>query len=237
MNSIELSAKVLTQLAIGNPGFAPPKLSEKQKRNAGNVMQEIPLQRLQAGGQKLVRQRGLRYQWGDGIILNRNSRVGDTFWTNMPPAQLEELKKLAASSPSIFLFCYFVISQSKLHVWAIPDDIAIQTIAKIPINKSNLRTIIIDPNVHRICQVNDSPHLLQFYRELTLNTAELDALAAGIKQDAAAKELAAAGSVNTSEDTDEDESVVEPDLEDFYTQQTVDFMPRGGRTHNRRRMA
>jgi hypothetical protein len=135
------------------------------------------------------------------------------------------------------LFCYFAISQSKLHVWAIPDDIAIQTIAKIPINKSDLRTIIIDPNVHRICQVNDSPHLLQFYRELTLNTAELDALAAGIKQDAAAKELAAAGSVNTSEDTDEDESVVEPDLEDFYTQQTVDFMPRGGRTHNRRRMA
>jgi len=184
MNSTELSAKVLTQLAIDNAGFVPPKLSEKQKRNAGNVMQEIPLQRLQAVGKKLVRQRGLRYQWGDGIILNRNSRVGDTFWTNMPPVQLDELKKLAASNPSIFLFCYFAISQSKLHVWAIPDDIAIQTIAKIPINKSDSRTIIIDPDVHRICQVNDSPHLLQFYRELTLTTAELDALAAGIKQDA-----------------------------------------------------
>lgn len=224
MNSTELSAKVLRQLAVNNADFTPPKLSEKQKRNAANVMQEIPLQRLQASGQQLVRQRGLRYKWGDGIILNRNSRVGDTFWTNMPPAQLDELKKLTASNPSIFLFCYFAISQSKLHVWAIPDDIAIQTIAKIPINKSELRTIIIDPNVHRICQVSDSPFLLPFYREIQLSTAELESLAAGIKQDAAAKEFAVAANVNTSEDIDEDESVVEPDLGDLYTQQTVDFM-------------
>jgi len=220
MNSTELSAKVLTQLAVENADFLPPKLGEKQKRNAGNVMKEIPLQRLQASGQQLVRQRGLRYQWGDGIILNRNSRVGVSFWTNMPPSQLEELRQVTADHPSIFLFCYFEVAQGKMHAWAIPDDIAIRAIATIPINKSALQTIIIDLKAHRISHANDSPDLIPYYREILLSTAEKEALAASIKQDTAAKELA----VDITDNEDDEDSIGELELGEIYTQQTVDFV-------------
>ena len=58
MNSDELSAKALTQISVTDFEFEAPPLGEKLKRNAGKVMKEIPLQRLQAGGQQLTQQRG-----------------------------------------------------------------------------------------------------------------------------------------------------------------------------------
>lgn len=139
MNSAELSNKALAQISVADFEFDTPALSEKGKRNAGKVMKEILLQRLQSGGEDLQRERGSRYWWGEGIVLNRNSRVGGGFWTNMPPSQLDDLRQVTADHPAIFLFCYFEVAKHKLHVWAIPDDVTIRSLATVPENKSGGR--------------------------------------------------------------------------------------------------
>lgn len=128
MNSAELAANALSQLELNEIAFNPPELDEKAKRNAGRTMQEIVCQRLQAGGERLTKQRGSRYTWRGGIILNRNNRSGGGFWTNVPPSQLEDLRRVMADHPAIFLFAYFEPSLNTLHAWAIPDDVAIRTL-------------------------------------------------------------------------------------------------------------
>lgn len=106
MNSAELAANVLSQLESSETAFNPPELDEKGKRNAARMMQEIVCQRLRAGGATLEKQRGSRYLWGDGIILIRNGRVGGGFLTNVPPSQLDDLRRVMADHPAIFLFGY-----------------------------------------------------------------------------------------------------------------------------------
>ncbi|QEG40777.1 hypothetical protein [Roseimaritima ulvae] len=218
MNSDELSVKALTQVSIAEFEFEAPPLCEKVKRNAGKVMKEIPVQRLQAGGQQLSQQRGSRYQWGEGIILNRNSRVSGGFWTNMPSSQLEDLRQVTADYPAIFLFCYYEIPQSKLHVWAVPDEVAIRSLATVPENQSGVKTVFIDLRTQRFSYADDAPDLTPYYREIDLSDAEIEALTASIKQDAAAKELAVDG-------TDDGEDDDDPSLDtDYYSQETVDFL-------------
>jgi MoxR-like ATPase len=219
MNSDELSAKALTQISITDFEFKSPLLGEKVKRNAGKVMKEIPLQRLQAGGQKLSQQRGSRYQWGEGILLNRNSRVADGFWSNMPPSQLDELRQVTVDHPAIFLFCHFSIDEGQMHVWAIPDHVAFRCLATVPENKSGLKTIYIDIGTQRFSYASDAPDLTPYYREIDLSETEIEALAASVKQDAAAKEFAA-GENSDDEDSLDDEVLAS----DLFDQQTVDYL-------------
>ncbi len=216
MNSAELAANVLSQLESTDLAFNPPELDEKGKRNAARMMQEIVCQRLRAGGRTLEKQRGSRYAWGDGIVLIRNGRVGGGFWTNVPPSQLEDLRRVMADHPAIFLFGYFDPSLDKLHVWAIPDDIAIRTLATIPENQSGVKTVYIKLNEQRIKDAEDSPDLRAYYRELALSAPEIEAFAASIKQDAAAKELDSQGEVEDDE--------TEAEVSDYYTQDSVDFL-------------
>jgi len=216
MNSAELAANVLSQLESTETAFAPPELDEKGKRNAGRMMQEIVCQRLRAGGATLTKQRSSRYAWGDGIILNRNGRVGGGFWTNVPPSQLADLRQVMADQPAIFLFGYFELSCNRLHVWAIPDDVAIRTLATIPENQSGVITVYIKLNDQRIKDAADSPDLRPYYREIALSESEIEALAASIKQDTAAKEL------DTPIEVEDDGSDTE--ASDYYTQDSVDFL-------------
>lgn len=158
-------------------------------------MQEIVCQRLRAGGATLEKQRGSRYSWGDGIVLIRNGRIGGGFWTNIPPSQLDDLRRVMADHPAIFLFGYFDPTLDKLHVWAIPGDVAIRTLATIPENQSGVKTVYIKLDEQRIKDADDSPDLRPYYKELALSASETEAFAASIKQDTAAKELDVQGEV------------------------------------------
>ncbi len=90
-----------------------------QKRNAGAVMKEIVVQRLAASGSPVEKQKHSRYKWEGGIILSRNTRVGNGFGSNMPSSQLATLHQLMSAAPSLFLFCYFDVEPGFLHTWAI----------------------------------------------------------------------------------------------------------------------
>lgn len=191
MDSVELAERALSQIQATGQNFNPPELVERFKRNAGRAMQAIIVQRLEAGGIPLEQQKSSRYRWGEGIVLNRNSRVGVGFWSNMPPSQLEDLRQVMSEDSAIFLFCFYQVSQARLHVWAIPDTLAIRALETIPDNKTGSRTVYIDPNEQRLKGARDSPDLSPYYRVVSLSESECEALAAGIKQDAAAKELPA----------------------------------------------
>lgn len=218
MNSAELAEQALNQIQTAEAEFNPPELHERFRRNAGRAMQEIVAQRLKEGGTPLEQQKGSRYRWGEGIILNRNSRVGVGFWSNMPRSQLDDLRQVMSERPAIFLFCFYQLDEARLHVWAIPDELAIRALSTVPDNKTGSRTVYIDPADQRLKYASDSPDLSPFYRLVELSDAECEALAAGIKQDAAAKELSA-GESETDEAQDDLEQASER-----YSQETVDFL-------------
>ena len=216
MNSSELSATVLSQFASTSNTFDPPELDEKAKRNAGRVMQEIVAQRLQHSGTQLLREKAMRYRWGQGVLLNRNSRVSSGFWTNIAPTQLDELREISNNEAAVLLFCYFDLEKHNLHTWAIPAELAIPEITSLPVTKSGSRTIAISPGEQHLTDQDQAMDIRPFYRSVTMPPAEVNALAAGIKQDVAAKELA--------EDEQENDDGSEMQEHEYYTRDTVDFL-------------
>lgn len=149
-DSTELSKQILQQMVQTPTNFVVPPIEEKFRRNAGRVMQEIIRQRLQSGGKELVQQRSSRYTWGDGVILNRNSRVGDLFWTSLPPAQINELMQIASVNPAVFLFCFFDMEAKRIDCWALPDKLAFRSFATIPESQSGPKNIVIDRTTNRL---------------------------------------------------------------------------------------
>jgi hypothetical protein len=214
IDSSELSKRILQQISQTPAGFVAPQIDEKIKRNAARVMQEIVRQRLQSGGTDLVQQKNSRYAWGDGVILNRNSRVGDLFWTTLPPAQITDLMQVASEKPAVFLFCFFDMKEKKIDCWALPDKLAFRSFATITLSQSGPKTIVIDRATNRLRNAGDSPDLTPHLRSFSLTGDEVDAIAAAIKQDTASKEVIA-----DDEEIDEEIAI---DLD--YSQATVDYV-------------
>ena len=213
-DSTALAKQILQQMAQTPANFAVPPIEEKFRRNAGRVMQEIVRQRLQSSGTELVQQKSSRYAWGDGIILNRNSRVGDLFWTNLPPAQISELMQLASANPSVFLFCFFDTEEKMIDCWALPDKLAFRSFATISAGQSGTKNVVIDRSTNRLRNAGDSPDLTPYFHSAPLTAEEVNAIAAAIKQDAASKEILGV----------DDESEEEPSLDLDYSQATVDYV-------------
>ena len=214
IDSSELSKQILQQMAQMPANFVAPTIDEKLRRNAGRVMQEIIRQRLQSGGTDLVQQKNSRYAWGNGVILNRNSRVGDLFWTNLPPAQITDLMQVASEKPAVFLFCFFDMEDKKVDCWALPDKLAFRSFATITVSQSGPKNIVIDRATNRLRNAGDSPDLTPYFQSVSLTAEEVNAIAAAIKQDAASKEVIA------SDEEEEDDRAI--DLE--YSQATVDYV-------------
>ena len=214
IDSSELSKQILKQMAQMPANFVAPPIEEKLRRNAGRVMQEIIRQRLQSGGTELIQQKNSRYAWGDGVILNRNSRVGDLFWTNLPPAQITDLMQVASEKLAVFLFCFFDMEDKKIDCWALPDKLAFRSFATIEVSQSGPKNIVIDRATNRLRNAGDSPDLTPYFQSVSLTAEEVNAIAAAIKQDAASKEVIA-----SDEEEEEDLAI---DLE--YSQATVDYV-------------
>ena len=170
-DSTELSKQILQQITQTPANFTGSPIEEKFRRNAGRMMQEVIRQRLQSGGTELVQQKNSRYAWGDGIILNRNSRVGDLFWTNLPPAQINDLMQVASAKPAVFLFCFFDMEAKKIDCWALPDKLAFRSFATITASQSGPKNIVIDRATNRLRNAGDSPDLTPHFQSALL-TAE-----------------------------------------------------------------
>ena len=213
-DSTELSKQILQQITQTPANFTGSPIEEKFRRNAGRMMQEVIRQRLQSGGTELVQQKNSRYAWGDGIILNRNSRVGDLFWTNLPPAQINDLMQVASAKPAVFLFCFFDMEAKKIDCWALPDKLAFRSFATITASQSGPKNIVIDRATNRLRNAGDSPDLTPHFQSALLTAEEVNAIAAAIKQDAASKEVI----------TGDEEGEDDPALDLDYSQATVDYV-------------
>jgi hypothetical protein len=219
MNSTEYANHILNQLMHSNDSFCPPPLNEMQKRNAGAAMKEIIAQRLSSNGSPIENHKGSRFVWSDGIVLNRNSRVGLGFWSSMPSSQILSLQQTMAGKPGAFLFCHFDVENGSFHVWAIPNDLAIKAFVTIPDGQLGSKTLFIEVGKHRFKNAGFSPDLEPFYRKINLSQPEKESLSSGVKQDQAAKELA-----NASDAVDSNEDETQIDDEDLYSEATVAFV-------------
>ena len=215
MSTIEFARQVLEAVQTASQQFAAPELDEKGKRNAGVVMLHVITSRLAADGD-LERQKGSRFAWRDGIVLIRNSRVASGFWSNIPESQLDDVGEIAESRPTVMLLCHFDLDESRLHIWAVPAEIVLPQLRSVPKNKNGLRTIFIYPAEQRFHQAANSTDLTPYYQQVDLANAEVDSIAAAIKQDQAAKELATV-------DQDDDDAIEDID-EPGYSQQTVAYI-------------
>lgn len=177
-------------------------------------MLQVISSRLGADGY-LERQKGSRFAWKDGIVLIRNSRVASGFWSNIPESQLDDLDEISQSRPTVMLLCHFDLDESRLHVWAVPTEIALPQLRSVPKNKNGLRTIFIYPAEQRFHQGPDSTDLTPYYQQVALTNPEVEAIAAAIKQDQAAKEI-----VNA----DQDDDTIEDHDEPGYSRQTVAYL-------------
>ncbi|MGZ0164652.1 MAG: hypothetical protein ACKVII_12065, partial [Planctomycetales bacterium] len=216
----EYAAQVLSVVQQTPDSFVSPALDEKGKRNAGTVMLRIITERLAAGGNTVERQKGSRFAWKEGVVLIRNSRVANGFWSNLPSSQLDTLAEVARSASTVMVLCHFELEQEVLHVWAIPANVALVALRSVAPNKNGFRTIFIYPSDQRFHQAADSEDLTPFYRQVPLSDSEAEALVAAIKQDEAAKELSAS-------DNDDDEEVAENISSTGYSQDTVDYLVEG----------
>lgn len=217
MSTLEFAAEVLKTVQKAPQKFAAPQLDEKGKRNAGVVMLHVVTSRLGADS-ALERQKGSRFAWRDGIVLIRNSRVASGFWSNIPESQLDDVGEIAESRPTVMLLCHFELEESRLHVWAVPAEVALPQLRSVPQNKNGFRTIFIYPAEQRFHQAADSTDLSSYYQQVDLANAEVDAIAAAIKQDQAAKELA------TVDQDDDDDDLIEDIDEPGYSRQTVAYI-------------
>ena len=196
--------------------FTAPQLDEKGKRNAGAVMLSVVSSRLAATG-NLERQRASRFAWNDGIVLIRNSRVSNGFWSNIPASQLDAVAGIAKSRSTVLLLCHFQLDESKLHVWAVPAEIALAELRTVPLNRNGFRTIFIYPTEQQFHQAEHATDLTPYYCHVALADREGEALAAAIKQDQAAKEMIP---VDPDDSDADDDEVIEPG----YSRQTVAYL-------------
>ena len=219
MNSSDFASQVLNQMSQANIAFKAPPLNEMQKRNAGAVMKEVILQRLASSGATIEGQKGSRFSWNDGVVLNRNSRVGLGFWSSIPSTQIVNLQQAMAGKPATFLLCHFDVENGALHTWAVPNDVAMKSIATIPDGSSRHKTLYIEIGKHRFKNASFSPDLEPYYQKIDLTSVEIDALASGVKQDLAARELA-----NASDSVDPDDDEAQLDDDELYSEATVAFV-------------
>jgi len=175
------------------------------------------------------------FKWNGGFIGLRNSRVADQFWTNLFPSVSEELHSLADKSPVAYLFLHWDLEQGVFHAWAVPEDIAFDSVADVPRDAvTGRRTILISPEDHQLKNSPEAPSFAPYYSRVELSPFEREKLLEAIKTDDNLKEERLASELpNDAVPQDVDSEAPETALDDddsdeaiaaTYTQDTVQFI-------------
>ncbi len=217
----EYALRVLNLLQITSGTFESPELDEKRQNNAANTMIAIVLSRLSSNQAVPKHLKHTRYQWADGVISIRNTRIGDHHWSNISKKTLDELRQLAEKEPLLQLFTFFDVDNKRLHVWSVPESVARESLLELEPGKSGLRNIEIYPGTHRFHKVPDSYDLSPYYCSTQLTDPESNCLAEAIKLDLVAKEQQPTSVVLS---IDEDEGTEAEATGIAYTSSTIDFL-------------
>lgn len=216
-SELDYSRQVLDAIHQSSLEVLPEELDEKRRNNAAKAMVAILLGRLAIRNGTPEHLKHTRYQWQSGVISIRNARVGDHHWTSIGEATLTELEEVANTQPVLHLLTYFAVDEKQLHVWAVPETVARESLLSLPPgNKTGQRTVEVYPGVNRFHKVEDSPDLAPFYCRSQLSDAESDRLAEAIKLDSAAKEQQVTIDASpAADDTDDAPDVVGVRLHEF----------------------
>jgi hypothetical protein len=79
----DYSRRVLDAIQKMPSEFMPADLDEKRRNNAAKAMMAVVVGRLENAGEKPEHLKHTRYQWRNGVISVRNSRIVDHHWSSI----------------------------------------------------------------------------------------------------------------------------------------------------------
>jgi hypothetical protein len=217
MNHDEFSNEIITALREPPDGIPTIEMDEVRKNNAARCMVQFICNRLSSNGSAPQHIKHSTFQWRDGIFALRNARVVDHHWTSLLPNVIQQIHEEAQDRPVVYVLTYWDISDSYLHVWAIPEDVAHRSFSELLIGKKGCKTIELFPDTHLLKNAPNAPDLSHYYIKLNLVSDEVEKLVEAIKIDRAAKRT-------SQEDLEGDESEDVDQEQVFFTTATVDFI-------------
>ena len=135
MNHNEFSNEIITALREPPDGIPTIEMDEVRKNNAARCMVQFICNRLSSNGSAPQHIKHSTFQWRDGLFALRNARVKSHHWTTLHPNTIEQFHEEAQDGPVVYVLTYWAISDSSLHVWAIPEDVAHRSFSELLIGK------------------------------------------------------------------------------------------------------
>ncbi|MCH8043552.1 MAG: DUF2461 family protein [Planctomycetes bacterium] len=222
MNHEEYSRAVLDSLREPPVEIPLIETEEARRNNAARCMTDFFCNRLSANGEVPRRIKHTTFQWMDGLVTLRNARVTDHHWSTLQVKVAEQLHHEAETKPVVYILLCWAISDGKLHVWAIPEDVAHVAFAEIPAGRDGTyKTVEVFPDTHLMRNAPHAPDLSPYYVQCDLLDEELTKLVESIKIDRAAK--------RADQDHDEiagdsDSEIADDEATPFFTTATVEFL-------------
>jgi hypothetical protein len=188
MDHSEFANKILATLR-DQPADIPVFATEETRRNnAARCMARLLCNRLSTNGHGPEHIKHATYRWMDGVFALRNARITDHHWSTLQLNVAEQLPEDAETKPLAYVLTYWAISDGKLHVWAVPEDVAYRAFAAIPVGKDGLhKTVELFPDTHALKNAPNAPDLSPYYVQSPMLDDEVAKLAEAIKIDHAAK--------------------------------------------------
>jgi len=229
MDHAEYARQVLDALGQPPAGLPPFTLDEARRNNAARCMAAFLCHRLAQRDTAPEHLRFAMFHWNGGTVVQRNSRVTDHHWSNATPSIVEQIHTMAADQPVAYLLTYWEVDEGVLHAWAVPEDVAYQAFAMLPVTEQTRRKVVqLFPSDHRLRNAPSAPSFAPYYLRTALTDAELEKLQEAIKTDDLIKQerLAEDESTQTSsgenDETEPDDTASE--IGAFYTEDTVAYL-------------
>ncbi len=227
MNHPEYAKKVLDMLLEPPVSLPIIAMDEGRRRNAGRCMTLLACNRLAKNGQATTLLQHTTFEWNDGLVALRNSRVADHFWSNVTKSAVQRVHEFGHKQPVAYLLNHWDTENGILHTWAIPEDVAFDAFSRLLAkSKNETGSVEIGLEDHQLKQAADAPNFGKYYAQSKLTETEIPKLAEAIKTDDNIKleRLASSESDGADPTNDQatDDSLDEPPL--VYNEQTVKYV-------------
>jgi hypothetical protein len=160
MSEPDYCRRILSLLPRAPAALPAVAIDDARSRNAGRCMTALVCNRLSLEGDNPKHVRHTTFEWSGGVVVLRNSRVADHHWSTAQDAVVQQLHETAKDRPVAYLLLHWDLENSTLDAWAVPEDIAFESFAKLPVHvRGDSRTVEISPDDHQLKNATDAPSL------------------------------------------------------------------------------
>jgi MoxR-like ATPase len=234
MSNPQYAGQILSLLQKSPNTLPPIDIDDSRRNNAGRCMTALACHRLAQGGESPQHIRHTTFEWSGGVIALRNSRVLEHHWSTAQESVVQQFHELARERPVVYLLMHWDVEESALDAWAVPEDVAFEAFAKLPMHMGgNSKTVEVGADDHQLKHAPSAPSFAPYYVRAALTDAEQAKLQEAIKTDDTIKQERMASTEeepnsNTDESTGvEDASVAEGTDDEptpTFSDETVAFL-------------